>query len=445
MRVAANGTLTDFATGLGDPLDLAFDRAGNLYAADFTAGTIWKFDAAGTKTAFATAISNPDGIAFDPSGNLFVTGFSVSAGRITKISSTGAKTTFATGLISPVGIAADSAGNVFVAERDAGRISRFTPSGGKSTFSTSVNRPYGLAFDAGGTLFVSDQPLGTIYKMDANGEKTQFATIGGEGGFMTFEPATGLLRNVSTRARVLTEDNVVIGGFIVTGTETKRLVIRAVGPSLAGAGVSDSLQDPVLELHDSSGASIASNDDWRQTQESELQASQLAPTDDREAALIVTLAPGGYTAIASGKSNTTGVGLVEVYDLDDGANSKLANISTRSFVDAGDRVMIGGFIVGAGNGARVLVRALGPSLAVSGIANPLADPVLALFNSNGMAIATNDNWKDEQQSAIQATTIPPSNDAEAAILISLAPGAYTAIVSGKNGGTGVGLVEVFNL
>jgi len=441
-RIAADGTVSDFVTGLGDPLDLVADQTGNLYVADYTQAAVYKIDPSGVKSQFAAGIPHADGLAFDPSGNLFVTSFL--EGKVTRVSPTGAETTLATGLTGPVGIACDAAGNIFVAERDASRISRFTPAGAKSTYSTAVFRPYGLAFDVGGTLYASDQVAGAVYKVAPDGSKTLFATFAGQGGFMAFEPANGILRNVSTRARILTGENVMIGGFIIGGTGTKTVCVRAIGPSLTAAGVIDALMDPVLELHDSTGAVIANNDDWRATQESQIQASMLAPTDDRESALIMDLAPGSYTAIASGKSDTTGVGLVEVYDLG-GTGTTLANISTRSFVDAGDDVLIGGFIVGLGNGAEVIVRGIGPSLASAGIANPLPDPVVTLFDSNGVIMANNDNWKDTQQIAIEGTTLPPTNDAEAAVITSLAPGAYTAIVSGKNGATGVGLVEVFNL
>jgi hypothetical protein len=442
-RIDSSGTATIFATALGDPLGLAFDRNGNLYAADYTAAVIWKFGSDGSKATFASGISHADGLAFDLSDNLFVTRYV--EGSVIKVTPSGTKTLFAGGLIGPVGVACDAAGNVFVAERDGGRIVRFSPSGDKSIFSTGVDSPYGLVFDAGGRLFVTDQFTGTIFKLSDNGVPTKFATISGEAGFIAFEPATGVLQNVSTRLRVLPGENVLIGGFIITGSESKRVAIRALGPSLAQFGVPNSLQDPLLELHDKTGAIIRTNDDWKQTQQGELEASNLPPTDDREAAMIETLEPEAYTAIARGKSDSSGVGLVEIYDLAGGPNAKLSNISTRGFVDAGDNVMIGGFIIGGGNGAEVIVRALGPSLADFGIANPLSDPFLALYDANGVLVAMNDNWKDTQQIAIEATAIVPPRDAESAIVIAVAPGPFTAIVSGKGGETGVGLVEVYSL
>jgi hypothetical protein len=171
------------------------------------------------------------------------------------------------------------------------------------------------------------------------------------------------------------------------------------------------------------------------------------PTDPRESAILTTLQPGAYTAIVSGKGGTSGVALVEVYDLDSTTSSELANISTRGVVQTGDFVMIGGFIPAGppANSIQVLVRGKGPSLAQFGITDALADPILRLFNGNGVVIASNDNWKDTQQTEIEATGNAPTNDLESAILIPLTPGNYTAIVSGKNGGSGVGQVEVFKI
>jgi hypothetical protein len=212
--------------------------------------------------------------------------------------------------------------------------------------------------------------------------------------------------------------------------------------------VPDALADPILELHMSDG-SVVTNDNWRDSQEQEIIDSTVPPSNNLESALVATLPSSvtgiGYTAIVRGKNNGTGVGLVEVYDLDQAANSQLANISTRGFVDTGDNVMIGGFIVGGASSTTVLVRALGPSLVDDGVANPLLDPTLELHDFNGAQIAFDDNWKDSQQAEIEATTIPPTDDHEAAFLSDLNPGAYTAIVRGKNNTTGVGLMEVYNL
>jgi hypothetical protein len=260
-----------------------------------------------------------------------------------------------------------------------------------------------------------------------------------------FSAAIGQLLNISTRMQVLTGDNVLIGGFILTGSDAKKVIVRGIGPSLTSFGVPGALQDPFLELHDINGAIIATNDNWRDTQESEIEATGLAPTDNRESAIVMTLASdSNYTAILRGTNDTTGVGLVEVYDLDQTANSKLANISTRGFVDTGDNVMIGGFI--SGNGvAKVIVRAIGPSLTSFGVPGALQDPTLELHDGTGAIIATNDNWRDTQESEIEATGLAPTDDRESAIVATITPGNYTAIVRGNNDTTGVALVEVYNI
>jgi hypothetical protein len=267
-------------------------------------------------------------------------------------------------------------------------------------------------------------------------------------------PPTQLL-NIATRMRVLTGEQVLIGGFIITGTDLKRVLIRGIGPSLNGVGVT-TLSDPTLELHQGANT-VATNDNWKikpngVSQQAEIQATTIPPTNDLESTIVANLRPGAYTAILAGNNAGTGVGLVEVYDLAQGANSKLANISTRGFVDAGDNVMIGGLIVGGTGGgtAKVIVRALGPSLTGAGVAGALGDPTLELHDGSGTLINSNDNWKtrpdgSSQQAEIEATTIPPTNDLESTLVATLPPGNYTAIVRGKNNTTGVGLVEVYNL
>ncbi|MEY2503945.1 MAG: hypothetical protein QOG27_225, partial [Verrucomicrobiota bacterium] len=255
--------------------------------------------------------------------------------------------------------------------------------------------------------------------------------------------------NISTRLQVLTDDKVLIGGFIITGTDPKKVIIRGVGPSLSGVGAT--LQDPILELHQGN-LTVATNDNWKQNQGA-VEATGLQPNNDLESAIVTTLTPGAYTAILSGKNNGTGVGVVEVYDLNQAANSKLANISTRGFVDTGNNVMIGGFIVsgGAGGGnARVIVRVIGPTLGAVGIVNALQDPNLELHDAFGGTIASNDNWKarstgGSQQGEIEATGIPPTNDLESALVQTLAPGNYTVIVRGTNNATGVAVVEAYAL
>jgi len=273
------------------------------------------------------------------------------------------------------------------------------------------------------------------------------------------------LGNISTRAFVQTGDNVMIGGFIVQGTEPKRVIIRAIGPELTHYGVPDALADPTLELHDSNGALIASNDSWLHTiiggiitsdQVRDIRSSGHAPRDARESAIIAELPAGNYTAIVRGLDDMTGVALVEVYDLSGNAGSILGNISTRSFVQTGDNVMIGGFIVAGTESKRVIVRAIGPELGAPpyNIPNALANPTLELHNGAGALMASNDNWQhtiiggiitSNQVDDIRNSDHAPRHPRESAIIATLQPGNYTAILRGVNNTTGVALVEVYDL
>jgi len=252
--------------------------------------------------------------------------------------------------------------------------------------------------------------------------------------------------NVSTRLRVETGDNIGIGGFIITGNQSKQVLLRGIGPSLSQYQVANALADPIIELHDSTRAIVATNDNWKDTQQSAIQASGLAPQNDLESAILITLSPGSYTVFVQGTNQSSGVALVEVYDLSPTDGSKLTNISTRGLVQLGDNVMIGGFILGGDGGGSltVLVRAIGPSLAQYGL-QALADPTLELHDGNGALIVQNDDWRSDQEQAIINSGLPPSDNHESAILATLAPGNYTAIVRGKNSTIGIALVEVFNL
>jgi hypothetical protein len=259
-------------------------------------------------------------------------------------------------------------------------------------------------------------------------------------------PAGGqvTLDNLSTRIFVQTGENVMIGGFIVRGDQPKRVVLRAIGPSLAAAGVKGALLHPLLEVRNSAGRLVATNGGWHSGGAEELSALGLAPTDTREAALVITLPAGSYSVAVRGKGATKGVGLFELYNLDRTQGS-LPNISTRGRVGIGDQVMIGGFIIGGNKGSKVIVRALGPSLTAHGVSDTLQDPTLELYDSDGTLVAKNDNWRSNQQTAIIISTIPPTDGREAAIVATLAPGAYSAIVRGHNGSTGVALFEVYAL
>jgi hypothetical protein len=259
-------------------------------------------------------------------------------------------------------------------------------------------------------------------------------------------------QNISTRANVGTGDDVLIGGIIITGTDPALVVLRAIGPSLAIYGVDGVLANPTLELHDSAGAVIASNDNWQENSAEDqrvLTDNNLAPVDDLESAIVMTLDPGAYTVIVRGLAGATGVGLVEAYNLNsDTADSKLANISTRGFVETGDSVMIGGFILGGGGGgfSQVIVRGIGPSLAKLDVTDALADPLLDLHNSDGDLIDSNNNWMDNpNRQTISDNGLAPGDPNEAALYEILPAGSYTAILSGVGDTTGIGLVETYDV
>jgi hypothetical protein len=246
--------------------------------------------------------------------------------------------------------------------------------------------------------------------------------------------------------QVQTGAGVGIGGFIITGSAPKHVLLRAIGPSLTGSGIPGALADPVLELHGPGAFVTITNDNWRDTQEAEIQATGIPPTNNLESAISATLAPGGYTAIVKGKNNSSGVALVEVYDLQQSVG-KLANISTRAFVSSGSNVVIAGFILGNNGGNdRIAVRGLGPSLTAAGLSNVLADPILELRDANGVLRASNNDWQDNPAQAAELTAagLAPTNSLESGIASTLPPGAYTALLAGLNNGTGIGLVEVYD-
>jgi hypothetical protein len=253
--------------------------------------------------------------------------------------------------------------------------------------------------------------------------------------------------NLSTRMRVGTGDNIGIGGFIISGITPKHVIIRALGPSLTQSGVPNALADPVLELYHSGPAPIASNNNWRDTQEAAIKGTGIPPANDLEAAIDTTLTPGNYTAVVRGNNSGTGVALVEVYDLNEPAG-RLANISTRALVQTGVDITIAGFILGNQNGADgIVIRGIGPSLASSGVNNPLPNPTLELRDRDGALLATNNDWQDDpaQAAKLSAAGLAPSHNLEAGIAVTLPPGTYTALLAGENNSTGIGLVEVYDL
>jgi sugar lactone lactonase YvrE len=455
------GTRSTFATGLDNPTGLAFDSAGNLFEADEDSGMIYKFTPGGTRSTFATGLNGPTGLAFDSAGNLFEA--DLGSNQIYEFTPGGGRSTFAAGLDFPAGLAFDSAGNLFVADEGSGNIYKFTPGGTQSTFATGLELPAGLAFDSAGNLFVTDALSGNIYRFAPGGSRSTFASRLSDPIFLAFEPPprAATLGNISTRLQVGTSDRVMIAGFIVQGSSPKTVLIRAIGPSLTNFGVPNVLANPQLELHNANSL-IARNDNWQTTQiggiitsnqVAEIQSSRLAPSNPAESAIIATLPPGNYTAIVRGVNNTTGNGLAEVYDLSPTSGSLLANLSTRGFVQTGDNIMIGGFIV-VTQPTRVIIRAIGPSLTHLGVPTALANPQLELHDHTQAVIGRNDNWQttqiggiitSDQMTEIQNTGLAPANPAESAIIATLQPGNYTAIVRGVNNTTGIALVEVYDL
>lgn len=474
---------------IGGVNGIAVDLAGNLYIADQGYARIRKVDTSGIITSIAgngqfsysgdgglatnAAINNPYAVAVDSDGSVFISGPLANPSHVRKVDPQGIITRFAgddgqgcnlntqTCLATQVtyetciNVAFDGHGSYFVGSEGFSLVTRVAQDntvsalvhddqGGAAGFSGDggpavkafLYHPGGLATDPAGDLYIADTVNDRIRKV-------------------WFHPPTFQPLNIATRMLVLTGEQVLIAGFIITGTEPKKVIIRGIAPSIGGVG--GTVSDPTLELHQGS-TTIAANDNWKvrpdgTSQQAEIEATTIPPSNDLESALVATLSPGAYTAVLAGKNNETGIGLVELYDLAQPAKARLANISTRGFVDTGDNVMIGGFIVGGTQGiapATVVARAIGPSLSAFGVQGALPDPTLELHDGNGATLATNDNWKlradgSSQQAEIEATTLPPSNDLESALVQSVPPGNYTAVVRGKNNTTGIGLVEVYNL
>ena len=296
----------------------------------------------------------------------------------------------------------------------------------------------GTASFSTSNLSAGDHTITAVYASDtvfASSSDSEMQTVASP------IPVAAQALNLSTRMRVQSGDSVGIGGFIITGTAPKHVLIRAIGPSLTDLGVADPLPDPVLELHGPETFVTVTNDDWRDdaTQEALIQASGIPPRAILSQPSTRHLAPGSYTAVVSGKGNAAGIGLVEVYDLNPEVSSKLANVSTRAFVGTGDNIVIAGVTLGRNSGNdRLAVRGLGPTLNQAGIANALSDPILELRNVNGTLLVANNDWQDDtsQADALTAAGVAPTHELEAAIIATLPPGTYTALLAGLGSGTG---------
>jgi hypothetical protein len=327
-------------------------------------------------------------------------------------------------------------------------------------FAESSDGKQDLATGKGGhfnlSIFLRQRPAAfsianVPHHEDKTGATTSYVFASTKTGVTTPAAIAAQALNMSTRLRTDTGNNVGIGGFTITGAVPKHVIIRAIGPSLTQFGftAAEILADPTLEVHGCGAFGIITNNNWRDSQEAQIKADGLAPTNDLESAIDATLPPGTYTAIVRGNTNTpqAGICLFEVYDLDTAATSNLANLSTRAFVGTGNNAVIAGFVLGnnAGND-RVVIRGLGPSLSSFGIANTLADPTLELRDDNGTLLISNNDWQDNgaQAAEITAAGLAPSNTKEPAIAATLPPGLYTVIFSGVNDSTGVGLVEVYD-
>jgi sugar lactone lactonase YvrE len=454
-RYAPNGTRTTFASGLNGPASLVFDSAGNLFDADFFGNTIYKFTPDGTRTTFATGLNGPANLLFDSAGNLLVANFF--AGTVLKFAPNGTRTTYASGLGQPHGLAFDSAGSLFVADFEGGRILKFNyPNNQSTNFATGLNGPHGINFDPSGNLFEADYHSGIIYRFTPSGTRSTFASGLVNPDNIHFQPPANNLLNLSTRSFVGTQTGVLIGGFILQGSATSTVVVRAIGPSLSAFGVNDALEDPSLEVFDASQNSLGSNDNWQNGPDAaSIQAAGLAPSHPLESAVRITLPAGSYTAVVKGVGDATvvggfqpgltGVGVVELYDLQQSPN-RAGNIATRGTVLSGQNVMIAGCIIGAGQSKVVIARGIGPSLRNFGVNDALDNPRLQLFNANGAELAANDDWQQgSDASAIQGLGLAPSSSLEAALMATLSPGSYTAVESPAPNDGGIGLIEIYDM
>jgi hypothetical protein len=469
-KLNPSGTALIYSTYLGGsafgstrPRAITIDGSGNAYLVGQTHSTNYpttfgsysKNYCGGSSDAFVTKL-NPDGSALVYS--TYLCGSNFQGGDNSD---------------DAFGIAVDSAGNAYVTgytnsdtfpttpdayqTKIAGSsdafLTKINPSGSALVYSTLLGGAKfdegfgGIAVDNAGHAYIAGVTESPEFPVTPGAFQTTYH--GGNDVFVAkFDFAatapTDQLLNIATRLPVQTGDNVLIGGFIITGTEPKKVLILGIGPSLAQF-FSGSLSNPTLELYQGNTL-LQANDDWKESQ-AEIQATGLQPSNDLESAIVRTLDPGSYTAILRGKGGATGIGVVQAYDLNQAAQSNFGNIATRGFVDSGDNAMIGGFIIGPANGttATVVIRAIGPSLANFGITGALQDPTLELHNGNGATIAFNDNWKDDTNKSRVPQSLQPSDQRESVLYRVLAPGNYTAVMCGSGNTTGIGLVEIYNL
>ncbi|MEN3370596.1 MAG: hypothetical protein V7609_2739 [Verrucomicrobiota bacterium] len=446
--------------------DLVADTGGNLYGS--TKSGLFRLDVNGQLTRLTSFFG---GLTLGSDNNIYAStgNFAPLGGRLVRVTPDGIATTVAT-FDYPDGYpnrgiegsdhrfygtttrANSDQGEIYRASVMAPRITAVT------TSSTSQVVIEGSSFTGASRVSFSGVAA-TSYSVDSDtritatlpgGAQATAVSVTTPAGIATYPTGSvppGLALNISTRGHVGTGNDVLIGGFIVQGSARKKVIIRALGPSLAAAHITGTLMDPFLELHDGTGNLVETNDDWQTSNRQAIIDTGLPPGDSHESAIVRTLDPGNYTAVIRGADNGMGIALVEVYDLDR-ASAKLANISTRGRVQPGDNALIGGFIVGGDAPGKVLIRALGPSLSRLNppVNGAMTDPQLELRDSDGNLMASNDNWQDGLQAMqISETGLAPSDAKEPAIVVSLNPGNYTAIVNGANNSSGIGLVEVYKL